>query len=182
MTRLCSFIVFVTLGSGLAACTSEVATSWVPQDLDLAETMDNVGEEAYGKLCDQFSGYVHELYSSQLLVRAACTAHAVRTTRNTTECMHAMDDCLATLPPPVEHELESILTQASCERSNVLPSGCRAPVGELVACLDDLRGTLERLETSATCGALGSPLRPDWWRVVQPASCIELATRCRPRS
>ena len=106
--------------------------------------------------------------------------HALRTTGNTNECTQATEACLDTLPPPVEDELESILTQASCERLDVLPSGCSAPVGELIACLGELRDEIERIEMSATCTALGSRVPTDWWRIAQPTSCIELATRCRP--
>jgi hypothetical protein len=173
-------MVLVVVGASAPACTSELATSWIPQDVDVTEKVEDLGETAYSLLCDQFEGYVHELYSSQLLVKAACTAHAVRETTNTDECTRATDACLETLPPPVENELESILAQASCKRSEVSPDGCRAPVGELVACLEDLRGTVERVATSATCAAFGSKLDPGWWKIVQPESCIALATRCRP--
>jgi hypothetical protein len=181
MRRLSSLALLAAVGTGLAACTSEVAGSWVPQDVDVGDTLDGLGNKAYSLICDQFSSYVHELYSSQLLVKAACTAHALRTTTDTNECTKVANACLETLPSPVDSELQSILEQASCERSDVLPSGCRAPVAELVACLEDLRGAIERLELSATCAAFGSRVPPEWWRIARPASCIELATRCRPR-
>ena len=163
----------------LSACVSDVATSWVPQDIDVEEKLESVGHTTYGLLCDQFSSYVHELYSSQLLVRAACTVHALRTTANTNECTEATDRCLETLPTPVEQELESILAQASCDTSGVLPSGCDAPVAELVECLGELRDEVERIQMSATCAVFGSPVADDWWRIAQPNSCIELATKCR---
>lgn len=173
-------LVVLAVASALPGCTSELATSWVPQDIDVEETVDHLGDKAYSLMCDQFESYVHELYSSQLLVKAACTAHAVREARDTDECTRVTDACLETLPKPVENELESILAQASCKRSEVSPKDCDAPVWELVSCLEDLRSTLERVTTSATCAAFGSKLEPGWWKIVQPQSCIDLATRCRP--
>ncbi len=180
MRRLCSLVVVAVVGAGVSACTSELATSWIPQDLDVEDTVDHLGDKAYSVLCDQFEGYVHELYSSQLLVRAACTAHALRETRDTSECTRVTDACLETLPAPVEDEMETILSQASCKRSEVSPGECRAPIWELVSCLEDLRGTVERVTMSATCAAFGAKLDPGWWKIVQPESCIALATRCRP--
>jgi hypothetical protein len=157
---------------------SDVATSWVPDEIDPAETVESIGTTAYGLLCDHFSSYVHELYSSQLLVRAACTMHALRTTTNMTECTEATDRCLGTLPGPVENELESILSQASCDTSGVLPSGCDAPVAELLACLGELRDEVEQIQMAATCAAFGPDVPDGWWRIAQPNSCIDLATQC----
>ncbi len=154
--------------------------SWLPQDVDVTDTLEHAGDKAYSMLCDQFSSHVHGLYSSQLLVRAACTAHALNSTANAIECEQATASCLETLPQPVESQLESILAQASCERAGVSRSGCPSPVSELVACLDELRHQLDKLEMTATCTAFGARVPADWWRIVQPSSCVELATRCRP--
>ena len=179
MTSLRSLVLITLVSGSVSGCASEVATSWVPQDIDVEEKLESVGHTAYGLLCDQFSSYVHELYSSQLLVRTACTIHALRTTKNMNECTEATDACLETLPAPVEHELESILAQASCDTSGVLPSGCDAPVAELIGCLEELRDSVERIQMSATCAAFGSDIPPNWYRVAQPNTCIQLATQCR---
>ncbi len=174
-----SLALLALIGAGPSACASEVATSWVPDEVDVEQTLESVGETTYGLLCDGFSSFVHELYSSQLLVRAACTMHALRTTTDMNECTEATENCLETLPTPVEQELESILEQASCDTSGVLPSGCDAPVAELVACLGELRDEVEKIQSAATCAAFGSDVPANWWRIAQPNSCIELATKCR---
>jgi len=72
---------------GVAGCiTEERARAWVPPEIDETLTLASIGEAAHSLMCDAFSGYVHDVYGSQLLVKAACTAQALQTTANSTEC------------------------------------------------------------------------------------------------
>lgn len=164
----------------VGACVSEPTESWLPQEVAVTDALEHVGDKAYSMVCDQFASHVHGLYSSQLLVQAACTAHAVTSTGNAIECEQATESCLDTLPPPVEAQLESILAQASCEHAGIQRAGCPAPLSALIACLDELSGELDKIEMTATCAAFGSKPPANWWHVVQPAACVDLATRCRP--
>jgi len=171
-------VLLLTLG--VAGCiTEERARSWVPPDIDETLTLASIGEAAHSMMCDAFSGHVHDLYGSQLLVEAACTAHALQTTANSTECAQVVEQCLDTLPPPVEGQLQRILDQASCEATGVPESGCDSSVSELIDCLDELGGMLDQVELKVTCAAFGSPVPSDWWRISPPPSCVALATRCR---
>lgn len=181
MRRVSSLLAVLTsMGAVLGACVTDPTESWLPQEVDVTDTLEHAGDKAYSMLCEQFSSYVHGLYSSQPLVRAACTAHALSSTANALQCEQATASCLETLPQPVESQLEAILAQASCERAEVARSGCPSLVSELIACLDELRSELDKITMTATCTAFGSRVPADWWRIVQPSSCVELATRCRP--
>jgi hypothetical protein len=166
------------LAVALDACVSPPDESWVPQEVAVADTLEKIGHKAYSIMCNRFEDSIHDLYSSQLVVEAACTAHAIRTAPNATACAEVTAQCLDALPAPVEDELQSILEQAHCGSTGVSPLGCHSPVSELVACLGDLRDELDQLQQTVTCAAFGSPLRGDWWRIKPPASCLDLAQQC----
>jgi hypothetical protein len=168
----------VALGAVLGACISAPDESWVPQEVDVADALKHVGQRAYSMMCDELDDRVHDLYSSQLLVQAACTAHALSTTQDATACAQATSECLETLPPPVEAQLQTIREQVSCGSLPVSVSECPSPVSELVACIDDLRDRVEQTTLTVTCAAFGSPVPPDWWRVSLPTSCLDLVRRC----
>jgi hypothetical protein len=156
----------------------EVAEEWLPLDLDATLALEHLGDDAYQTLCNSFDGYVHDIYRSKLLIKAACTAHALQTTSDATSCAARTEQCLDTLPPVVEDQLDRLVKQAGCGPAHVSTSKCRSPVSELIRCLRDLRGIVESTGQELTCAAFGSPLPADWWRVSTPDSCIALATSC----
>ena len=170
------FLFVVCLGVGLAACVEE-RDSWIPQEIEIheGEMLQDLGDVGHQLLCDAFDGYVHRTYRSVLLIQAACTAHALQTTRNATECAAVADACLQSLPAPVDDQVERILAQAGC--GGVSSAGCGSMVYELITCLGDLGDAITNVKLTVTCAAFGSPIPSDWWRISPPASCLELA-RC----
>jgi hypothetical protein len=176
---------FVLLGSAftLLGCSSSPGgdddpQSWVPSDIDQQATLDAIGAAGYAKVCGAFSDYVHDTYRSQLLVKAACTAHALQTTTDAVTCGAELDACLDTLPPVVDQQLQQILAQASCAAIGLEPDGCPSTVTALKGCLDALGDLVEQVELSATCAAFGSPVPADWWMVGEPAACATLRNGC----
>jgi len=168
------FLLFVAcLGVGLAACVEE-RDSWIPPEIDEGEMVEGLGDVGHRLLCDAFDGYVHRTYRSVLLIQAACTAHALQTTKNATECAAVADACLEALPAPVEDQVERILAQARC---GGVSHGCGSMVSELITCLGDLGDSITNVKLTVTCAAFGSPIPSDWWRISPPTSCLELA-RC----
>lgn len=162
----------------LGACTTDLPGAWVPTDIDISERLERIGDKAYSMLCNTFSDHVHDVYRSQLLIEAACTAHALQTTSNASECAQVTAECLDTLPAPVEDQLQTILAQASCKSVGVTSSGCGSVVSDLVECLDAIGSKVSQLKLSATCAAFGSPPPPDWWRLSVPDACMDLVSRC----
>jgi hypothetical protein len=175
-TRLIGLLL---LALDVASCTTDEPHPWVPPQIDQTQTLARIGDTGHSMVCSAASDYVHSVYSSQLLVEAACTAHALQTTTNSTECAQVVAQCLHTLPPPVDEQLQRILNQASCEAAGVPTSGCDSPASELIACLDELGTMVSQIKLKVTCTAFGSPVPPDWWRIPSPPSCVALATRCR---
>ncbi len=168
----------LALLSLLAACGATSGGDWVPSDIDEQQTLDTIGSAGYSRLCSAFEDYVHDQYRSSYLVKAACTAHALNTTSDAVACGEALDDCLDTLPPAVDSELDSILAQASCSRVSITATGCAARVLEVKACLDALGEKLDEIELSATCAAVGSPVPSSWWMISTPNECMSLSTEC----
>jgi len=173
IVRASSFLA-LCLVPGLAACVAE-RDAWIPLDLDESELVQSLGEFGHDQLCNAFEGYVHGQYRSVLLVEAACTAHALQTTKNATECAAAVDTCLQTLPAPVEDQLQRILEQADCNRASSGADGCG--ISDLITCLGDLGDAVTNVKLTVTCAAFGSPVPPNWWRIAPPESCLDLA-RC----
>jgi hypothetical protein len=173
---------FVPIGVALelanGGCVGDPHESWLPSEIEVADTLEKVGHFAYSTMCNELENRVHDLYTEQPLVQAACTAYALRTTRNAAECAQVTDDCLTDLPPPVEAELDTILAQASCASTGVSAAECKSPVFELVDCLEGLWDQVEGIRLEATCAAFGSPVSRNWWRITIPTACSELATRC----
>ena len=162
-----------------AACGGSSAADWVPSDIDTDQTLDRLGQTGYARVCGAFSDYVHDQYRSNYLIQAACTANALETTADAVACGTAVDDCLDTLPPAVDAQLEQILDQAGCNSLDVFtPTGCAAKVSELTDCLDALGEELDRIQFSATCAAFGSPVPSDWWMIPLPSACSALQTSC----
>jgi hypothetical protein len=160
-----------------AACKGG-ASDWVPDDIDEEATLDTVGAAGLGRVCSAFSDFVHDQYRSSYLVQAVCTAHGIRTTTDAIACADAIDECLDTLPPSVEAELDSILNQASCPTVGVTAEGCSSTVSELTSCLDELGSGLDTLQFTLTCAAAGQPVPSNWWQLVVPSSCQALQTSC----
>jgi hypothetical protein len=156
----------------------EQAEEWLPLDIDATQALDRIGDDAYQTLCNSFDGYVHDIYRSKLLIKAACTAHALQTTNDATSCAAETEQCLDTLPPVVEEQLGRLVKQAGCGPAHVSTAKCRSPVSELIRCLRDLRGIVDSTGKELTCAAFGSPLPADWWHVSTPESCVALATAC----
>src|SRR5690349_6188484 len=99
----------------IAGCSSSGGShDWVPDDIDEQQTLDRLGSAGYAKLCSAFSDYVHDQYRSNYLVKAACTAHSLQTTSDAIMCGDELNECLDTLPPVVDQQLDQILAQASC--------------------------------------------------------------------
>lgn len=187
VTRSSSALVCTAALTALAGCPSSSSgngddvpdpTGWVPSDIDEQATLSTLGSAGYARLCGAFEDYVHDTYRSMLLVKAACTAHALETTTDAVTCGAAVDECLDTLPPVVDQQLEQILAQASCSRVDIDATTCPSNVSALKACLDALGDLVDHVELSATCAAFGSPVPSDWWVVEQPAACVTLQNGC----
>lgn len=161
----------------LAAC-QEGSDDWVPSDVDESETIDKLGAAGYAKVCSAFDEFVREQYRTNLLVRAACTAQALRSTETTAECADSIAACVNDIPQVVETQLAMILAQASCLAVGVMTAGCSSPISALTTCLDELGAQLDDIKLQLTCAALGSPVPDDWYRITPPASCTALASGC----
>ncbi len=151
---------------------------WIPLDIDPTLMLDRIGDDGFQTVCRSFDGFVHDIYRQRLLIKAACTAHALQSTSNAESCAVTTEQCLDTLPPVVEEQLDRIVQQVGCSNALESQSKCRSPVSELIHCLRDLRHIVDNTGKELTCAAFGSPLPPDWWRVSTPQSCIALATAC----
>ena len=161
----------------LAACKT-ASDDWVPSDIDESATIDRLGAAGYGKLCSAFDDYVRDMYRTNILVRAACTAQALQSTETTAQCADSIDACVNDIPEVVETQLTMILAQAQCSAVGVMTDGCSSPVSALTTCLDDLGAQLDNIELQLTCAALGSTVPADWWRISPPSSCQALASGC----
>jgi len=162
----------------VSQAVTETQDEWMPLDIDPTQMLDRIGDDGFQTLCRSFDGYVHDIYRSKLLIKAACTAHGIQTTSNASECAASTKECLDTLPPVVEEQLDRIVQQVGCGNALESQSKCRSPVSELIHCLRDLRAIVDNTGKELTCAAFGSPLPGDWWRVSTPQSCIALATSC----
>ena len=164
----------------LIACSSSGGSTpdWVPSDIDTDQKVDQLGTLGYAKLCSAFEDYVHDQYRSSYLVRAACTAHALQTTADAAACGVALDECLGTLPPVVDQQLDQILAQASCAEVAIDPATCSSPVSAVTACLDALGERVDQIKLSVTCAAFGSPVPEMWWVIEQPPECAALRSGC----
>src|SRR5690349_20212720 len=114
--------VLIVLVHACALVDPEEWGEWVPSEIDVHETLERVGDSAYQMLCSAFDGYIHDQYRSSLIVKAACTAHALLSD-HATECTAIADACLANLPSPVEQDVHAILAQAGCTRLGVVRTG-----------------------------------------------------------
>lgn len=161
----------------LAGC-KEGSDDWVPSDVDESETIDTLGAAGYAKVCSAFDEFVRDQYRTSLLIRAACTAQALRSTETTAECADSIDACVNDIPQVVEMQLEMILAQASCPAVGVMTAGCSSPISALTTCLDDLGAQIDDIKLQLTCAALGSPVPENWYRISPPASCTALASGC----
>jgi hypothetical protein len=161
----------------LAACKTS-SGDWVPSDVDESETLDKLGAAGYAKVCSSFDEYVRDVYRTNILVRAACTAQALQSTDTTTACADYIDDCVNDIPAVVETQLTMILAQANCSAVGVMTDGCSSPVSALTTCLDDLGAQLDNVKLQLTCAALGSMVPADWWKISPPSSCQALASGC----
>jgi hypothetical protein len=152
---------------------------WLPSEIEVHETLEDVGESAFQGLCGAFDGYIHGKYRSSLVVKAACTAHALRTTSDAAECTAIADDCLAKLPSPVEEDVRGILAQAGCNGLGVARGRCNSPISDLIACMGDLKAAIDHAALTFTCSAaLEGSVPHDWWHVSLPTSCVDVVTRC----
>jgi hypothetical protein len=164
----------------IAACggSSSTLDDWVPDDVDTSTTVDRLGAAGFAKVCTAFEDYVRDMYRSNRLIQAACTAHALETTADATACGAAVEACLDELPPVVETELQMILDQAGCTALRVEQAGCSSTVSAFTDCLDALGAQLDTLELSLTCAAVGSPVPEDWWIIEPPEECYAIVRGC----
>ena len=75
------------------ACTSakdidppDPPDDWIPEDIDLDQTVDKLGAAGFAKVCNAFEDYVRDMYRSNRLIQLTCTAEALDTTANATAC------------------------------------------------------------------------------------------------
>lgn len=160
------------------ACIADEADAWIPTDIDVNATIEQIGEQSRKLVCDQFESSVHRIYRSPLLIQAACTVHAIRQARDAEECVTLTDQCLGTLPAVVDAQLEDILGQAGCQAIGADRKGCRSTVSELISCLGDLGDAVGNVKQELTCAAFGSPVPDDWWKVAPPVTCVDLVSQC----
>lgn len=163
---------------GLAGCSSSSGSDWVPEDIDQKQAVNQLGAAGYARLCSAFDDYVHDQYRSSYLVKAACTAHALETTQDAIACGEAVNECLDTLPPVVDDQLNRILAQASCSTAAIDPATCQSKVSAVKACLDALGEKVDDIMLSVTCAAFGSPVPSNWWVIQQPPECEALRSGC----
>jgi hypothetical protein len=165
----------------LAACggsSGDSLAEWVPDDVDSSATVDRLGAAGFARVCTAFDDYVRDTYRSNVLIQAACTAHAVETTADAVACGATLESCLDTLPPVVEEELDAILDQAGCTALGVEPTGCSSTVSAFTDCLDALGAQLDTIELSLTCAAAGSPVPEDWYLIEAPEECYAIIRGC----
>jgi len=172
--RSISFVLLAVL----AGCQSGGSHDWVPPDIDEQQTLDRLGSAGYANRCSAFSDNVHDQYRSNYLVKAACTAHALQNTSDAVMCGDELNECLDTLPPVVDSQLNQILAQASCPAAGIDPAQCSSKVSALTACLDALGEKIDAIELSLTCAAFGSPVPPSWWMIDEPSECVALRQGC----
>ncbi|MDX2093363.1 MAG: hypothetical protein SFX73_36300 [Kofleriaceae bacterium] len=162
-----------------SACVADAADEWIPTEVDQDALMDKVSDKTVKLVCSRFESSVHRLYRTPLLVKAACTAHALQSSRDVEECATLTDQCMNTLPAVVDEQLNYMLEQAGCGDIQPDHKGCRSTVSELIACLGDLGDEVSQIKLEATCAAFGSRIPEDWWKVSPPVSCVDVFTRCR---
>lgn len=186
MTRACLFALC------LAACDSPASdfdppdpphpdlNEWVPDNISLDATLDQIGAAAFGQLCKAFEDYVRDTYRSNHLIQLVCTADAIETTTDAVACANQADACLDTLPPPLEAELQMILDQAGCTALAINQNGCVKTVKEIKGCLDALGDEVGTIELGLTCAAFGQPVPDDWWMIPPPTECTSITNACSP--
>jgi hypothetical protein len=162
---------------GLTACRED----WMPSDVERGQALDALGEAGYDRLCSEFESYIQEQYTSSELVQGVCLALAVQSSETALACGEAMESCTSEMPAEAKAQLQAILAQASCARTEVEPTGCMATVGELEGCLNALEAKLEALKFGGACAALGEPIDEDWWKLQLPAACLQIQNRCTPQ-
>ena len=163
---------------GCGASSSTNPGDWVPEDIDEQATLDRIGTAGYQKLCGAFEDYVRDMYRSDRLIQAACTANALQTTADAAACGVAVDMCLDMIPPAVETQLNMILAQAKCSALGVEPTGCQSKVAQMKSCLDALGKKVDQIMFSLTCAAFGSPVPETWWKIEPPAECSAISSQC----
>ena len=129
-------------------------------------------------MCSEFEGYLREQYTGSQLTQVACLAYGVKHSDDARACGERVDACIHTLPPEAESLINDILEEVSCDRLELEPSGCRATVAELEACLDGLDVLLSQLKYSGACATLGASIDENWWNVSLPQACLDLRNRC----
>lgn len=175
------YLVVAAVAIAAQACVGE-HEAWVPHEIEIDETLERIGDTGYQMLCGAADGALHDAYRSQLIVKAACTAHALRVTDDATSCTTVANECLDKLPSPVEEDVQALLGQAGCDGVGVSETECKSPVFELIECLDDVRAALDHVASTVTCDVVHHESLPeDWWRISPPASCVNLVTGCAGR-
>ena len=173
-----SFImVAVVLGAGCGEPGGS-STDWVPDDLTSGQTVDEIGDAGYARLCSAFDEWAHDQYRSSYLIQAVCTAKGIENTETASACGDYVQECIDSPPAEAEALLDQILAQAGCTAVAVEPTGCAATVGQVQDCLDGLGAEVEAIEFTLTCAAAGQTLDPGWWMITPPAVCGEIASLC----
>ena len=150
----------------------------MPDDIDTQQTVDRLGAAGFAKVCGAFEDYVRDMYRSNRLIQAACTAEALQSSTDAVACGTAVDACLNDLPPVVETQLQMILDQAGCPALGIEQAGCTSSVSALTGCLDALGAKLDTVDLALTCAAFGSPVPDNWWVIETPEECYAIVRGC----
>ncbi len=160
------------------ACGGGGGGGWLPDDLESSQTLDDIGDAGYQRLCSAFDDWAHDQYRSDYLVQAVCTAQGIQNTDTASACGDYVQTCIDSPPAEAEAMLDQIMSQAGCSAVAVEPSGCTATVGQVQECLDMLGAEIEAIQFTLTCAAAGQTLDPGWWQIQTPPVCTEIGSLC----
>jgi hypothetical protein len=172
---------FVVMAFAIGVGCSEPggsSTDWVPDDLTSGQTLDDIGDAGYQRLCSAFDDWAHDQYRSSYLIQAVCTAQGIEHTDTASACGDYVQTCIDSPPAEAEAQLDQILGQAGCAAVSAEPTGCAATVGQVQDCLDGLGAEVEAIQFTLTCAAAGQVLDPGWWMITPPAICGEISSLC----
>lgn len=161
-----------------ATACNDSSENWVPSDIDTSTTVERLGTAGYSKLCGAFADHIRDMYRTDKLVLAACTAKAMQSTSDATSCGDYVDRCVNAVPPEVESLISQALAEAGCQALDIDPATCGVSVSTLTNCLDAFSAELDRAQYSLTCAAFGSPVPSNWYKISSPSACTSLLSQC----
>ena len=155
-----------------------VTASCGGEDIDVDQTLDDLGEAGLDRVCEEARQTLIDMYSSSLMTQFICTADAIEKTTTAEDCATQVDACISNPPPSAVALLDQILAQAGCSAVTVETDGCLAPVSQLTGCIDALEGEIDRVQFTGTCAAAGQPVDDGWWQISIPAVCTSVDSEC----